>query len=116
MRRHVPQTTSPSKFSRNRLTRTVISARSGMHFGLIVVAVWVLLTALWYILPTARADVYDLLLARTTEKWCAATLASGTPRRMARRKWHTAHDRVVACHATALLPLQVRRGARSLGA
>ena len=42
-----------------------------MHFGLIVVAVWVLLTALWYILPTARADVYDLLLARTTEKWYA---------------------------------------------
>ena len=89
-----------------------------MHFGLIVVAVWVLLTALWYILPTARADVYDLLLARTTEKWYAraTVLASGTPRRMARRKWHTAHDRVVACHATALLPLQVRRGARSLGA
>eukprot|EP00964_Phaeocystis_antarctica_P136509 scaffold100972_cov67-Phaeocystis_antarctica.AAC.4 len=77
-----------------------------MHFGLIVVAVWVLLTALWYILPTARADVYDLLLARTTEKWYAATLASGTPRRMARRKWHTAHGRVVVCHATALLPLQ----------
>ena len=53
-----------------------------MHFGLIVVALWVLLTALWYIWPTARADIYDLLLARTTEKWYATTAlrVSGWPR------------------------------------
>ena len=50
-----------------------------MHFGLIVVAMWVLLTALWYILPTARADIYDLLLARTTAKWYAAVLARVEP-------------------------------------
>ena len=50
-----------------------------MQFGLIVMAAWVLLTALWYILPTARADIYDLFLARTTTKWHAAALASVGP-------------------------------------
>ena len=47
-----------------------------MQFGLVVVAAWVLLTALWFILPTARADLYDLLISRTTAKWCA--LGPGT--------------------------------------
>ena len=53
------------------------SDRLLMQFGLVVVAAWVLLTALWYILPTARADLYDLLISRTTAKWCA--LGPGTP-------------------------------------
>ena len=50
-----------------------------MQFGLVVVAAWVLLTALWYILPTARADLYDLLISRTTAKWYAVVLARVTP-------------------------------------
>mmetsp|Transcript_5388 Transcript_5388/g.10585 ORF Transcript_5388/g.10585 Transcript_5388/m.10585 type:complete len:242 (-) Transcript_5388:79-804(-) len=50
-----------------------------MYIGLLVAAVWMLLTALWHILPTARADIYDLLLARTTASWYAAVLPRQDP-------------------------------------
>ena len=57
--------------SERRTLRSAVRHGLSMQFGLVVVALWVLLTALWYILPTARADLYDLLISRTTSKWCA---------------------------------------------
>ena len=77
-----------------------------MHFGLIVVAVWVLLTALWYILPTARADVYDLLLARTTEKWYAPQCSLAGPWTLHLRK---------GCTLTISFSLHVHRVDASSG-
>ena len=97
------------------------SDRLLMQFGLVVVAAWVLLTALWYILPTARADLYDLLISRTTAKWCA--LGPGTPHTKALQP----HDgwqppRAKGCSlgrtgqdaaARSPVPFQVRGGPRS---
>ena len=64
-----------------------------MQFGLVVVALWVLLTALWYILPTARADLYDLLISRTTAKWCALGPGTTAHKGPATSRWLAASAR-----------------------
>ena len=38
---------------------------SHMYLGLVVVALWAVCTALWYLLPYAAADVYDLLIVQS---------------------------------------------------
>ena len=74
---------------------TLDAVRHGlsMQFGLVVVAAWVLLTALWYIRPTARADVYDLLISRTTAKWCALGPGTTAHKGPATSRWVAASAR-----------------------
>ena len=43
-------------------------------FGLGVILLWVLLQSIWYLLPNARADIYDFLIIRMTRVWYQAVL------------------------------------------
>ena len=73
--------------------RSAVRHGLSMQFGLVVVALWVLLTALWYILPTARADLYDLLISRTTAKWCALGPGTTAHKGPATSRWLAASAR-----------------------
>lgn len=45
-----------------------------MVFGLIIVTLWVVLQSTWYLLPNARADLYDMLIVKMTRVWYKAVL------------------------------------------
>ena len=45
-----------------------------MYFGLVVASIWALLTLVWYFVPNAAANLYDLLIVHMTRQWYAAVL------------------------------------------
>ena len=53
----------PSSKPRGELT-IAVSSRSAqaMWFGLTIVALWAVCSALWFMMPNASADIYDFLI------------------------------------------------------
>ena len=45
-----------------------------MWFGLTIVALWAVCSALWFMMPNASADIYDFLIVRMTANWYKAVL------------------------------------------
>lgn len=56
------------------MTNIFTGEGTGGVFGLVVVVICILVTSVWHLLPNARADIYDFMIARMTSVWYKAVL------------------------------------------